>query len=100
MHCCTVISALHLRIAALVLALSSCLTVNVCAQTTPAPIQFDSTSGVFRIDAADTTYVFGINEVQRLQNLYWGGHLAASDHFAAAHSMPEASSFDPQLSVT
>jgi alpha-galactosidase len=100
MHCCTVMSALHLRIAALVLALSPCLTVNVSAQTTPATIQFDSTTRVFRIDAADSTYVFGINEVQGLQSLYWGGHLAASDHFAAAHSAPEPSSFDLPLTVT
>ena len=100
MQCCTVISVLHLRIAALVLALSSCFTVNVSAQTSPATIQFDSTTGVFRIDAADSTYVFGINEVQGLQNLYWGGHLAASDHFAAAHSMPELSSFELPITVT
>ncbi|MBB5318423.1 alpha-galactosidase [Tunturibacter empetritectus] len=100
MHCCTAISALRLRIATLVLVLSPCVALYVSAQTTPATIQFDSTSGVFRIDAADSTYVFGINEVQGLQNLYWGRHLAASDRFAAAHSMPEASSFDPSVTVT
>ncbi|NYF50708.1 alpha-galactosidase [Tunturiibacter gelidoferens] len=98
MNCCTAISVLRVRIAALALALSPC--VNVSAQTTPATIQFDSTSGVFRIDAADSTYVFGINEVKGLQNLYWGKHLTASDHFAAAHSTPAASSFDLPVTVT
>ena len=99
MHRCSAISVVRVTVAALVLALSAC-GLNVSAQTTPATIQFDSASKVFRIDAADSTYAFGINEVQGLQNLYWGKHLAAIDHFAAAHSTSADSSFEPHVTVT
>jgi alpha-galactosidase len=63
-------------------------------------IHHNSRTRVFRIDAAHTTYVFGINERQAVQTLYWGGRLPASDHFAAAHSAPGLSSFDPPVDTT
>jgi alpha-galactosidase len=63
-------------------------------------IQYDTTTRVFRLDAADTTYVFGINNHQQVQALYWGARLSARDHFAAPHSMPEIASFDPPVDTT
>jgi alpha-galactosidase len=68
------------------------------AQDGAVSIQFDASSQVFRIDAADTTYAFGVNEHKQLQSLYWGKRLSAGDHFPAAKAKPEAASFD--LSVT
>jgi alpha-galactosidase len=70
------------------------------AQTPRAQIQFDQATNVFRIDAAETTYVLGINEHQEVQTLYWGKRLAGADHFAAARSMPGISSFDPPIDIT
>ncbi len=63
-------------------------------------IQFDSATRVFRLDAAATTYAFGINEQQELQTLYWGARLPDSDHFVDAHSLPGVASFDPPLETT
>jgi alpha-galactosidase len=55
---------------------------------------------MFRLDGGGTTYVFGVNERGELQALYWGGKLASSDKFVAAHSMPEMASFDSPATTT
>src|ERR1700720_159832 len=46
---------------------------NLQAQNASALIRFDESTRVFRIDAADTTYVLGVNENQQVQTLYWAG---------------------------
>jgi len=63
-------------------------------------IQFDSAARVFRLDAAATTYAFGVNDQQQLQSLYWGARLSDSDRFPAAHSLPGHASFDPPIETT
>jgi alpha-galactosidase len=70
------------------------------AQSTPPAIRFDAAMKVFRIDAADITYVFGVNENGQVQTLYWGKRLSPRDHFAAARSSPSPSSFDLPITVT
>ena len=65
-----------------------------------ASVRFDALTKVFRIDAADTTYVFGVNETGQLQNLYWGKHISEKDHFTQAKAMGGASSFDPPSTTT
>ena len=45
----------------------------------PATIRFDSQTKVFRIDAANQTYAFGINDKSALQPVYWGRRLGATD---------------------
>ena len=70
------------------------------AQSAPTPVQFDAATKVFRIDAAQSTYVLGVNENGQVQTLYWGKRLSASDHFAAAKAMPGASSFDLPVTTT
>jgi alpha-galactosidase len=70
------------------------------AQSGPAVVHFDAGTQVFRIDAAQSTYVLGINENGQVQTLYWGKRLAASDHFAQADAMQGASSFDLPLTTT
>jgi alpha-galactosidase len=65
-----------------------------------ASVRFDALNRVFRIDAADTTYVFGVNETGQLQNLYWGSRISEKDHFAQARAMDETSSFDPPSTTT
>src|ERR1700712_1007983 len=64
------------------------------AQEVPATVHFDAPTHVFRIDAAQSTYVLGINENGQLQTLYWGERLSESDHFAEAKASPGPSSFD------
>ena len=67
----------------------------VVAQTTPA-----ATPQTFRLDGGPTTYAFGVNERGELQALYWGGRLGAHDAIPAAHSLPEAASFDSPYTTT
>jgi len=38
----------------------------------PVSVRFDQPTRVFHIDAADTSYVIGINEHEQVQALYWG----------------------------
>ncbi len=55
---------------------------------------------VFRLDGGNSTYAFGVNERGELQPLYWGGRLGAHDNIPAAHSFPEAASFDSPYTTT
>ncbi len=61
---------------------------------------FDSDSKTFRLDGGNVSYVTGINSRGELQQLYWGGRLAASDHFAQAQPMREWASFDGSYTNT
>jgi alpha-galactosidase len=100
MHHRNTMQAFHRRVAVMVaLALYPCV-LNAAPTTSASLIQYDPATHIFRVDAVESTYVFGVNEKQELQSLYWGKRLAASDHFAAAHSMPEFSSFDLPITVT
>lgn len=66
----------------------------------PATIQFDSQSKVFRIDAANQTYAFGINDKSALQPLYWGHRIAATDPLPTPHSNEGVASFDSSKTTT
>jgi alpha-galactosidase len=72
----------------------------VRAQSNEATIRFDKATQVFRIDAADTSYILGINENKLVQTLYWGKRLPAGDSFPPAHSDPGMSSFDASNNTT
>jgi alpha-galactosidase len=69
-------------------------------QLNTASIHFDSQAQVFRIDAADMSYVIGINEKKQIQALYWGKRLSAADTFAEPHSDPGLSAFDSPINAT
>ncbi|MEO8736565.1 MAG: alpha-galactosidase [Edaphobacter sp.] len=85
----------------LLLCLAAGLSVPMAMAQIDAPaIHFDAATHVFRIDAADMTYVLGINEHQQMQSLYWGKRLGASDSFPPSKAMPEAAAFDPPVSTT
>jgi alpha-galactosidase len=55
---------------------------------------------VFRLDGGNMTYAFGVNERGELQQLYWGGKLAATDAIPPARSKPEWASFDSPYTNT
>ena len=63
-------------------------------------VTFDPASRVFRMDAANVSYVFGINEQEQLQTIYWGSRVRAGDRFAAAQSEPGYTAFDIPINVT
>ena len=64
------------------------------------PVRFDEQAKTFRMDGAGTTYAFGVNEKGELQTIYWGGALGKDDKLPAAHSSPEAATFDPAVNTT
>ncbi|MGB6192036.1 MAG: alpha-galactosidase [Terracidiphilus sp.] len=63
-------------------------------------VTVDRDSKVFRLDGGNTSYVFGVNSRGELQQLYWGGRLAASDHFLQPVPMREWASFDSSYTTT
>ncbi len=70
------------------------------AQATAAAITFNDQTKVFRIDAADVSYIFGVNERGELQALYWGGRIAASDALPAARPGRPWSGQDTSVNLT
>ena len=69
------------------------------AQSGPTA-SYDPAARTFRLDGGNSSYVFGVNPRGELQQLYWGGRLAASDRFPAARPMPEWASFDGSYTTT
>jgi len=65
-----------------------------------AKVRFDEATHVFRLDAAQTSYVFGINQSGQLQSLYWGERLSDADHFAAAKATSGFAAFDLPATTT
>jgi alpha-galactosidase len=72
---------------------------SVTAQPS-AHVAFDPATKVFRLEGAGTSYIFGINARGELQQIYWGGRLAASDTVPQAKPMPEWASFDSSYTNT
>ena len=70
------------------------------AQTENTSIRFDKQTQVFRIDAADVSYMFGVNKKKALQTLYWGRRLNAADSFAASAYESGIASFDGPNNAT
>jgi len=67
------------------------------AQPTPA---FDPGTKVFRLDGGGVTYAFGVNPRGELEQIYWGGRLGATDHFAQPQPKREWASFDDPYNNT
>ena len=66
----------------------------------PEAIRYDEAARIFRIDAADISYVIGINQNQQLQTLYWGKRLRPGDTLPSAHADRGSSAFDLSVSAT
>jgi alpha-galactosidase len=60
---------------------------------------YDQNARVFRIDAGEETYAFGVNPAGELQTIYWGGRLLASDPLPAAHTEMEVPPFESPMAV-
>jgi alpha-galactosidase len=75
-------------------------TLSVLASAQTSSVTFDPTSRVFRLTGGNMSYAFGVNDRGELQQLYWGGRLAATDAFAQAVPMREWASFDDSYTNT
>ncbi len=71
----------------------------VAAQNAPSAT-YDATDRVFRLDGGQMTYVFGVNPRGELQQIYWGGRVAATDTFPPARPKPGWASFDSSYNNT
>jgi alpha-galactosidase len=65
-----------------------------------APVRYLETTKTFVLDGGKTSYVFGINDQNMLQHVYWGRNVWRDEDFAAAHSTPEWASFDLSTTTT
>lgn len=57
------------------------------------PVRYLSEPKIFILETDHTSYVFGINEQNALQNLYWGKKITRDQDFVSAHT-PEAYPFE------
>jgi alpha-galactosidase len=76
------------------------LAASLLGSAQPASVAFDPAARTFRLDGGNATYVFGVNSRSELQQLYWGGRLAATDAFPKAAPLPEWASFDSSYTTT
>src|SRR5215468_10596941 len=65
-----------------------------------APIRFLEKSKIFVLDAGGGSYVFGVNDQNALQHIYWGGRVRRDTDFSSARSFPEWASFDVSTTTT
>ena len=74
---------------------------TACTQNNPdAVIRYDEAARTFRLEAADVSYVLGVNQDGQLQSLYWGKRLRASDPIPPAQKDNGTSSFDLPVNAT
>jgi alpha-galactosidase len=90
----------RLRMSAMLVALLFLFTFAAVSQPGNAHVAFDASSRVFRLDAADVTYILGVNDQEQIQTLYWGKRLSAEDVFPSAHAPRGQSAFDPPITLT
>ena|SRR5436305_6552392 len=73
------------------------ITSTFCTGQTNGAARFYQQSRVFRIDAGETTYAFGVNEKGELQSIYWGGRLRDDDTIPSPKAAHEIASFEGVL---
>ena len=61
---------------------------------------FDAATKVFRLDGGNVSYVFGVNERDELEQMYWGGRLGVGDRFSQAKAKWGWASFDSSYTTT
>jgi alpha-galactosidase len=77
---------------------------NVCggaqAEMHTGAVEYYPAIKVWAISTARTSYLMGLNERNELQFLYWGEKLHQPQDLWAAHSRPEAASFNSRETMT
>ena len=64
------------------------------------PIRFLADKKLWVLDTNNSSYVFGVNEKNQLQHIYWGKRLWRDSDLAAPHSKNEWASFDGSATTT
>jgi alpha-galactosidase len=96
------LASLAASLAAMTLVSAGLLAEAAFAQTVAPEVPHpDAASGVtFRLDGGDSTYAFGVNQRGELQQIYWGGKIAAGDTIPKAMVAQEWASFDGSYNNT
>ncbi|GAC1641602.1 MAG: hypothetical protein NVS9B14_23250 [Candidatus Acidiferrum sp.] len=68
---------------------------SVATITSAEPsLHFNEKSKLFFLNDGKISYIFGINEQNGLQHVYWGKHIEREADFSAVHTTDEWASFD------
>lgn len=70
------------------------------ANTLTTPVRYVQGVKEWVLTTEHASYVMGLNERGELQFLYWGGKLTGDGDLSAAHSRPEAASFNSSETMT
>jgi len=65
-----------------------------------APVRYLDSLRVWVLSTDRTSYVVGVNELDDLQSLYWGGKLGSDHDLSAARLNPEHASFDSRETMS
>jgi len=78
-----------------------CVPLVAAAQGTAAPpIRYLPELKLWVLETERTSYVVGVNELNELQQVYWGAKITHDQDLAAAHSGREHASFDSSETMT
>jgi alpha-galactosidase len=69
-------------------------------ETAGSPIRYLPSLKLWVIETERTSYIQGVNELNELQQVYWGGKIARASDLTAAHSGREHASFDSSETMT
>ena len=72
----------------------------LCNAQPRSAVRLSQQNRVFRIDAGEMTYAFGVNEKSELQSIYWGGRLGDDDAIPSPEAAHEVASFDSPGTTT
>ena len=70
------------------------------SQSSPVHVAYDASSRVFRMDAAEASYILCVNAEGQVQTLYWGKRLSDRDAFAPVKGSRGWHAFDPPVTTT
>src|SRR5579864_6286571 len=70
------------------------------AGAAPGRILYDEAKHTFRMDGANVSYVFGLNQNGEVQALYWGQRLQLADPIPSARADGGTSAFDLPVNAT
>jgi alpha-galactosidase len=73
---------------------------SMLAPVLSGEIRYVAAKKLWHLEAGQVSYVFGVNERNELQHIYWGKRLWRDDDLAAARSNPEWASFDNSANTT
>jgi alpha-galactosidase len=74
--------------------LCSVAVIVLMASAAAGSVRFVAESKTFLIETAHSSYVFGVNENDALQNIYWGGKITRAADFSSAHTVNNHASFE------